>query len=74
MISPAHDLFSHRCNRDGSFDAICKRCVQTVASRFSETSLADAELEHTCDGPPLFLSPQSGQASERAVPSNQREA
>jgi phage tail protein X len=56
MTSIAHDLFPHRLNRDGSFDSICKRCFQTIASGMSETALAAAEQGHTCDGPPLLHS------------------
>ena len=56
MTSIAHDLFPHRRNRDGSFDSICKRCFQTIASCMSETALAAAEKEHMCEGPPLLHS------------------
>jgi hypothetical protein len=56
MTSIAHDLFPHRVNRDGSFDSICKRCFQTIASCSNETALAAAEQEHRCDGPLLLYS------------------
>ena len=55
MISSANKHFPHRRNRDGSFDSICKRCFQTIASCSSETALSVAETKHTCDGPPLFI-------------------
>jgi hypothetical protein len=69
MLSAPYDLFPHRRNGDGSFDSICTRCFQTIASRFSEVALAEAERLHTCDGPPLMHSwqpvPTSGFSSAR---------
>jgi hypothetical protein len=63
MTSMAHDLFPHRLNRDGSFDSICKRCFQTIASGYSEAALAAAEKQHTCDVPQLLLSLRPEQTS-----------
>ena len=63
MSSIAHAFFPHRCNRDGSFDSICMRCFQTIASCFSESALADAERQHTCDGPPLLRSLRTEQTT-----------
>jgi hypothetical protein len=55
MLSTAKDTFFHRANPDGSFDSICKRCFQTIASCESEALLVQAESRHSCDGPLLHL-------------------
>jgi len=62
MIS-MDERFLHHFNCDGSFDSICMRCFQTIASVNCDTALADAEHQHKCDGPPLFISPRSEHAS-----------
>ena len=66
------DQFLHRVNRDGSFDSICMRCFQTIASTHCETALMGTEHRHECDGPPLFISPGPEHAS--ATTASQREA
>jgi hypothetical protein len=58
MISMDNDQFLHRVNYDGSVDSICMCCFQTIASLRSGAVLADAEHQHKCDGPPLFISPR----------------
>ena len=42
-------IFPHRRNRDGSFDSICMTCFRTVATKYKETELNDAEKDHTCE-------------------------
>jgi hypothetical protein len=39
--------YLHRVNRDGSFDSICIRCFETIASAITEERLT-TELEHKC--------------------------
>jgi hypothetical protein len=46
--------YLHRANNDGTFDSICIRCFETIASAKTEEKLMDAELEHKC--PPTTLS------------------
>jgi hypothetical protein len=41
--------FSHRANKDGSFDSICHQCFRTVASKPHEAELIDPEREHVCE-------------------------
>ncbi len=48
MPAPTHKPFSHRQNRDGSFDSICPRCFRTVATRSTESLLARDEFRHIC--------------------------
>jgi hypothetical protein len=46
--------YLHRVNGDGTFDSICIRCFDTIASAKTEEDLATTELEHRC--PPTALS------------------
>jgi hypothetical protein len=39
-------IFLHRADRDGTFDSICIRCFQTIATEFREA--VGAEIEHQC--------------------------
>ena len=41
--------FAHRRNPDASFDSICTKCFQTIASEDSEGKLFAHEEGHTCD-------------------------
>ena len=41
--------FSHRLNRDGSFDSICLKCFATVANTRTETELTAHDKIHICD-------------------------
>jgi hypothetical protein len=43
------DNFSHRFHPDGTIDAICWECFQTVALRKSEVELEKIEENHNCD-------------------------
>ena len=40
--------FSHRKNRDGTFDSICPHCFRTIANRTTEAQLAKDEFRHVC--------------------------
>ena len=42
------NIFPHRKNRDGSWDAICTLCFATVATRPHEAALAQEEAAHIC--------------------------
>ena len=46
----ARPAFSHRENRDGSFDSICLQCFATVASEGHEAELKVGEDAHICPG------------------------
>jgi hypothetical protein len=48
MQEPSRSGFSHRHNRDGSFDTICICCFSTVHSADAESELSSAELSHEC--------------------------
>jgi hypothetical protein len=48
MQTTSEIRFSHRQNRDGTFDSICPRCYRTIANRTSEAYLAKDELRHVC--------------------------
>jgi hypothetical protein len=41
--------FAHRHNPDGTYDSICPRCIQTIATVRDETELPRIESQHTCD-------------------------
>jgi len=41
--------FAKRRNWNSSFDSICIRCYQTIATANSEEELAAHEQKHTCD-------------------------
>jgi hypothetical protein len=41
--------FAHRSNPDGTMDAICFRCIATVATVYGEGKLLKFEREHICD-------------------------
>ncbi len=40
--------YAHRENADGTFDSICLRCFQTIASANSEMELVESERVHSC--------------------------
>ena len=42
-------IFAHRYNPDGTFDTICSRCFQTIATVRDETELPKIESQHVCD-------------------------
>ena len=42
-------FYSHRQNRDGSFDSICSRCFATVAHANDITELNSYKKNHVCD-------------------------
>jgi hypothetical protein len=42
--------FTHRLNRDLTFDSICHACYQTIGNRRVEVELADDEKSHVCPG------------------------
>jgi hypothetical protein len=48
MAETTRLLFAHRKNPDGSFDSICNRCYQTVATAKIEAELDAFEGEHIC--------------------------
>jgi hypothetical protein len=56
MQNPPEEAFSHRANKDGSFDSICLFCYRTVATASNEADLRAAEASHSCsqklDGTP----------------------
>jgi hypothetical protein len=54
-MSPHRLRFAHRHNVDDSFDSICERCLQTVVSADSESSLSEFELVHRCTEEDLRL-------------------
>ncbi len=41
--------FAHRRNPDASFDSICTKCFQTIASEDSEGKLMAHEERHSCE-------------------------
>jgi len=41
--------FAHRRNHDSSFDSICTKCFNTIASADSELKLIPHEEQHSCD-------------------------
>jgi hypothetical protein len=45
--------FSHRHNKDGSFDSICMTCYATVSSKQYIWQLDNDEQEHKCS--PLMV-------------------
>jgi|HubBroStandDraft_4_1064222.scaffolds.fasta_scaffold844879_2 hypothetical protein len=59
MFSAPASTFPHRKNRDGSYDAICTECFQTVASVSEESDLAAFEDAHVCDPENQFAARQS---------------
>lgn len=48
-----------RHNADGSYDAICTQCFQTVASVLEESDLAAFENAHVCDPKNQFAASQT---------------
>jgi len=42
-------IFSHRSNRDGSYDSICTVCLVAIATASAESGLARHERNHACD-------------------------
>jgi hypothetical protein len=59
MFSAPASTFPHRKNRDGSYDAICTECFQTVASVSEESDLAAFEDAHVCDPENQFAARQT---------------
>jgi hypothetical protein len=47
-------LYSHRLNRDGSYDSICHLCFATVGTGKTEEELVVAETGHLCDPATLY--------------------
>ncbi len=41
--------FSHRHNKNGSWDSICLQCYQTAASAENELDLRPVEQGHDCE-------------------------
>jgi len=41
--------FAHRQNPDGTYDSICSRCFQTIATVRDEDALQRIEGRHNCD-------------------------
>ena len=41
--------FSHRPQRNGSYDSICTKCFATVARSHNEADLEAEENRHVCD-------------------------
>jgi hypothetical protein len=58
MLRATLSAFPHRKNRDGSYDAICTQCFQTVASASDESDLAAFENAHVCDPENQFAASQ----------------
>jgi hypothetical protein len=46
--------FSHRQNRDESFDSICRTCWRTIANARIESELAKDEENHVCNPSILY--------------------
>lgn len=42
-------LFSHRPQRNGSYDSICIKCAATIARSHNEADLEAAEKLHSCN-------------------------
>ena len=42
------NIFPHRKNKDGSWDAICTTCFATIATSSHEGGLAQEEATHIC--------------------------
>jgi hypothetical protein len=41
-------FFPHRRNKDGSFDSICLKCFDTVASHMTQDELKELDKIHVC--------------------------
>ena len=41
--------FAHRSHLDGTVDAICRHCFQTIATVRDEAKLSQFEQEHACE-------------------------
>jgi hypothetical protein len=48
-MSDRTPLYPHRCNGDGSYDSICRRCFATVGTGRTEAELELAEALHVCN-------------------------
>ena len=48
MLSQHCYRFVHRQNEDGTFDAICIECFETVAFAVSEPEIVGLERTHSC--------------------------
>jgi hypothetical protein len=47
-LVPVQAFFFHQ-NRDGSFDAICTKCLSTVGTAFRRSKLLAIERAHKCE-------------------------
>jgi hypothetical protein len=56
--------FSHRLNRDGTVDSICRECFITVANEHCESDLAAKERLHSCNPAIVERYRQSAQQSK----------
>ena len=66
MAESSAPSFSHRHNKDGSWDAICMKCYLTIATSPSEAELAVAEsCHHECKGLTRVLSMEASSRSRR---------
>jgi hypothetical protein len=50
MANSQNPVFPHRRNADSTFDSICIRCFQTIATSHSEADLKAGEDAHVCPG------------------------
>ncbi len=65
MASPASLGFTHRENRDGTIDSVCRRCYVTVCTSSWEADLESAEKDHACD--PALLERWSRLADRKSI-------
>ena len=50
MANSQRPLFAHRHNPDDSYDAICTKCLKTIATEKNVVDLRKAEAAHICPG------------------------
>lgn len=48
MAREQEEGFTHRLNKDGTMDSICRQCFATVATEKTENELEPLELDHQC--------------------------
>jgi len=58
MSTEDRPRYPHRRNWDGSYDAICPRCFQTIGKRHTESELVEDERLHVCEEWRLAQPPQ----------------
>src|SRR4051794_4958385 len=51
---PGGTQFSHRSNKDGTIDSICRCCFATTGSSTWEATLERIEFTHVCDPVRLY--------------------